>query len=67
MERLIQMIMRIAFWAVTLAVIGVVGTAMYQVFIGGTSLKSAFSPDEIWKAGTIGLVAGGVIGFFKKR
>lgn len=67
MDRLIQMIMRVAFWAVTLGVICVVSVAMYQVFIGGTALKSAFSPDEIWKAGTVGAIAGGVIGFFKKR
>lgn len=66
MDRLTNMIMRVAMWAGLGAVVGFVCVAVYQAALSGDAVSSAFSMDSAKSGGSVGALIGGVVGFFKK-
>jgi len=65
MGRLFGMITRVGVWAVFGAVVGFVVVLVYEMaFTGGTL---SFGSPHAQAAGGIGLLVGGVIGFFRRN
>jgi hypothetical protein len=66
MGRLVGMITRVAMWAALGAAVGFIGALAYQMGFKGGALDHVFSSIGARSAAGIGLVIGGVIGFFRR-
>lgn len=67
MGRLTGMIMRVAIWGAFGAALGFAGVAIYQIAFTGGAVAHSFSSGTAHMAAVIGLIAGGIVGFFRRN